>query len=84
MRLSSNLLANPSSPMDTANGMDWIKLVGDIGFPIVVALILLLRLDTTMHKLKESVDDLTRIMRIYLKLQGHWGRKEDDNERGGD
>lgn len=70
--------------MDTANGIDWIKLIGDIGFPIVVALILLLRLDTTMHRLKESVDDLTRTMRIYLKLQGHWGRREDDDGRGGD
>lgn len=70
--------------MDTANGTDWIKLIGNVGFPIVVALILLLRLDTTMHRLKESVDDLTRTMKIYLKLQGHWGRREDDDERGGD
>lgn len=70
--------------MDTANGMDWIKFIGDIGFPIVVALILLLRLDTTMHRLKESVDDLTRTMKVYLKLQEHWGRREDDDGRGGD
>lgn len=69
--------------MDTANGMDWIRLIGDVGFPIVVALILLLRLDSTMHRLKESVDDLTRTMKIYLKLQGLGGRREDDDERGG-
>lgn len=38
--------------------MDWVSVVRDIGFPIVVALILLIRLDHSLNKLRESIDAL--------------------------
>ncbi len=38
--------------------MDWVSVVRDIGFPIVVALILLLKLDYSLNKLRESIDSL--------------------------
>ncbi len=38
--------------------MDWVSVVKDIGFPIVVALILLLKLDYSLNKLRESIDAL--------------------------
>lgn len=38
--------------------VDWVSVVRDIGFPIVVALILLIRLDHSLSKLRESIDAL--------------------------
>lgn len=38
--------------------MDWVSVIKDIGFPIVVALILLLKLDHSLNRLRESIDDL--------------------------
>lgn len=38
--------------------MDWVSVVRDIGFPIVVALILLLKLDDSLNRLRESIDSL--------------------------
>lgn len=42
--------------------MDWVTVVRDIGFPIVVALILLLKLDHSLNKLRESIDALKEAM----------------------
>ena len=38
--------------------MDWVSVVQNIGFPIVVALILLMKLDSSLNKLRESIDAL--------------------------
>lgn len=64
--------------------MDWVQIVRDIGFPILVALILLLKLDTSLNNLKESVDELTHMLKVHLKSQGFWGKREEDGVGGGD
>lgn len=64
--------------------MDWVQVVKDIGFPVLVALILLLKLDASLNNLKESVDELTHMLKVHLKVQGFWGKWEEDRVKGGD
>lgn len=64
--------------------MDWVQVIKDIGFPILVALILLLKLDASLNNLKESVDELTHMLKVHLKAQGFWGKREEDGVGGGD
>lgn len=54
--------------------MDWVTAIRDIGFPIVVALILLLKLDHSLNKLRESVDGLREaIIRWEAEREGKKG-----------
>lgn len=51
--------------------MDWVMVVRDIGFPILVALILLLKLDATLNRLRESVEELTHMIKVQLRKGYH-------------
>ena len=56
--------------------MDWMQAIRDIGFPIVVSLLLLLKLDASLNKLREAVEENTRILRIGFRMMN--GQKEED------
>lgn len=56
--------------------MDWVQAIRDIGFPIVVALLLLLRLDASLNRLREAVEENTRILRVGFRMMN--GHKEGD------
>lgn len=56
--------------------MDLVQAVRDIGFPIVVSLLLLLKLDASLNKLREAVEENTRILRAGFRMMN--GHKEED------
>lgn len=56
--------------------MDWVQAIRDVGFPVVVALLLLLKLDASLNKLREAVEENTRILRVGFRAMN--GHKEED------
>ncbi|AYJ74692.1 ribonuclease Z [Thermus phage phiKo] len=56
--------------------MDWVQAIRDIGFPIVVSLLLLLKLDASLNRLREAVEENTRILRVGFRVMN--GHKEED------
>jgi len=52
---------------------EFLKAVGNIGFPIVVAAYLLIRIESKMDSLAASINQLSTILSI--KLDGDNGRK---------
>ncbi len=52
--------------------MDWVQIVRDIGFPIVVALLLLIKLDASLNQLRQSIDELKEALWEVV----HASRKE--------
>jgi hypothetical protein len=56
--------------------MDWVQAIRDIGFPIVVALLLLLKLDASLNDLRKAVEENTRILRAGFRMMN--GHKEED------
>lgn len=55
--------------------MDWVQVIRDVGFPVVVALLLLLKLDASLNKLRDAVEENTRILRVGFRVMN--GHKED-------
>ena len=53
--------------------MDWVQAVRDIGFPIVVSLLLLLKLDASLNRLREAVEENTRILRVGFRVMNGSG-----------
>lgn len=53
-----------------------VQAVRDIGFPIVVSLLLLLKLDASLNRLREAVEENTRILRVGFRVMN--GHKEED------
>jgi hypothetical protein len=43
--------------------VDWVNLVGNVGFPIVVTFYLLMRLETRVKELEQAVEELANDMR---------------------
>lgn len=56
--------------------MDLVQAIRDIGFPIVISLLLLLRLDASLNRLTEAVEENTRILRAGFRVMN--GHKEGD------
>lgn len=52
--------------------MDWVQTVRDVGFPIVVALLLLIKLDASLNQLRQSMDELKKVLWEVI----HVSRKE--------
>lgn len=52
--------------------MDWVQIIRDIGFPIVVALLLLIKMDNSINQLRRSLDELKDAIREVI----HACRKE--------
>lgn len=40
--------------------MDWIQVVSELGFPIAIAIYLLVRIEKTLIDLKETIDQMSR------------------------
>jgi len=72
----------------------WISYVGNLGFPIVVALILLLRLEQTLSKLCNAIAVLTlavckgdrNAVTEVERLAGYniYGKRNGSNQKGGE
>ncbi|WP_110114878.1 YvrJ family protein [Bacillus sp. CGMCC 1.16541] len=43
--------------------VDWVNLVGNVGFPIVVTFYLLMRIETRVKELEQAVEELANDMR---------------------
>lgn len=56
--------------------MDWVQAIRDVGFPVVVALLLLIKLDASLNRLREAVEENTRILRVGFRMMN--GHKEED------
>lgn len=56
--------------------MDWVQAIRDVGFPIVISLLLLLKLDASLNKLREAVEENTRILRVGFRMMN--GHNEED------
>lgn len=61
--------------------MDWVQVVSDIGFPIVVALLLLLKLDASLNRLREAVEENNRILQVGLRVMDEYKEADDHGER---
>jgi len=53
-----------------------VQAIRDVGFPVVVALLLLLKLDASLNRLREAVEENTRILRVGFRMMN--GHKEGD------
>jgi YvrJ protein family len=43
----------------------WIESISNFGFPIVITLYLLIRYEPRLESLKNSIDDLNKVLRDY-------------------
>lgn len=50
--------------------MDIVNIINEIGFPIFVALFLLLKLDGTLKSIASNLSELTKIIEKYHKSIG--------------
>lgn len=62
--------------------MDWVQLFRDVGFPALVALILLLKLDHTINALRDSIEENNKLLRMFLRTEGRYGMREEDKDGG--
>lgn len=61
--------------------MDWVQVIRDVGFPVVVALLLLLKLDASLNRLREAVEENTRILRVGFRMMNEHKEGDAHGER---
>lgn len=61
--------------------MDWVQAIRDVGFPVVVALLLLLKLDASLNRLREAVEENTRILRVGFRMMNEHKEGDAHGER---
>lgn len=44
-------------------GMEWINIIGNFGFPITVTIYLFLRFEKKLEKLEAGIGDLTEVIK---------------------
>jgi flagellar biogenesis protein FliO len=72
--MAMSVLKLPRVPRERRNTMeDFLKAVANVGFPIVVAAYLLIRIESKMDSLAASINQLSTILSI--KLGGNDDRK---------